>query len=178
MTDGCVDYTYIASIYRAGFSIPEISNMTGIHRSTVRYNLNKIGVLRSIKDSLKIASEKGKLGGGFRGKNRIFSDEHKKAISLSRLKHAEANAKGVSLKPSGYIEITRGENKGRPHHRVVMESHIGRKLETWEHVHHKDGNRTNNDISNLELMSASEHMSHHAKENYQSRRRNKNGTWS
>jgi len=29
-------------------------------------------------------------------------------------------------------------------------------------IHHKDGNKSNNDISNLELMTASSHMSHHA----------------
>jgi hypothetical protein len=36
-------------------------------------------------------------------------------------------------------------------HRLVMETHLGRYLETHEHVHHLDGNRANNDIANLEL---------------------------
>lgn len=31
------------------------------------------------------------------------------------------------------------------------------------HVHHKDGNRANNDISNLELITAKEHLSQHSK---------------
>lgn len=36
-------------------------------------------------------------------------------------------------------------------HRMVMEEVLGRRLHVWESVHHKDGNRANNDPSNLEL---------------------------
>jgi hypothetical protein len=32
-----------------------------------------------------------------------------------------------------------------------MEMFMGRPLHAWESVHHKDGNRANNDPSNLEL---------------------------
>ena len=38
-----------------------------------------------------------------------------------------------------------------------MQKSIGRKLRTEEHVHHKDGDHTNNDINNLEVISASDH---------------------
>lgn len=36
-------------------------------------------------------------------------------------------------------------------HRYVMQSHIGRPLTASETIHHRDGNRQNNEISNLEL---------------------------
>jgi hypothetical protein len=38
-----------------------------------------------------------------------------------------------------------------PEHRVVMSEHLGRKLEGSENVHHRDGVRHRNEITNLEL---------------------------
>lgn len=52
--------------------------------------------------------------------------------------------------PEGYQGRTRD---GRVlEHRFNMEQKLGRLLEDWELVHHKDGVRTHNDISNLELL--------------------------
>lgn len=42
-------------------------------------------------------------------------------------------------------------------YRPIMENYLGRKLKSWEVVHHKDGNPMNNDVSNLEVMSHKEH---------------------
>lgn len=42
-------------------------------------------------------------------------------------------------------------------HREVMEKYLKRSLGTHEVVHHKDGNKKNNDIDNLEIMSRSQH---------------------
>ena len=50
-------------------------------------------------------------------------------------------------------------------HRVVIENHIGRLLKEDEVVHHKDGNKKNNSIDNLELMLDYEHSRHHGVEN-------------
>jgi hypothetical protein len=47
-------------------------------------------------------------------------------------------------------------------HRYVMEKSLGRKLTKNEIVHHIDHDKLNNDISNLELTSRSEHMRHHS----------------
>lgn len=46
-------------------------------------------------------------------------------------------------------------------HRYVMAKHLDRLITTDEVVHHKDEDRTNNDITNLELMDAVEHAKHH-----------------
>ena len=46
-------------------------------------------------------------------------------------------------------------------HRLIMEAYLGRKLLKEELVHHRDGNRHNNEISNLEVMSVTQHVRHH-----------------
>lgn len=46
-------------------------------------------------------------------------------------------------------------------HRLAMENHLGRILDPSEVVHHKDDDRLNNDISNLEVMTPVRHAKHH-----------------
>ena len=52
---------------------------------------------------------------------------------------------------------------GTHEHRYIMEKHLGRQLTPHEVVHHIDGNKQNNNISNLKLMSRSEHIREHLK---------------
>lgn len=49
----------------------------------------------------------------------------------------------------------------RDEHRYIMEQHIGRKLSRNEVVHHKNGDKRDNSIENLEIMSLSEHTKKH-----------------
>lgn len=46
-------------------------------------------------------------------------------------------------------------------HRYLMEVELGRKLGRFEVVHHKNGNKLDNRMENLELMSMAEHTSMH-----------------
>ena len=47
-------------------------------------------------------------------------------------------------------------------HTLVMEKHIGRPMEKGEVCHHIDGNKTNNKLSNLQIMTVTEHNACHA----------------
>lgn len=49
-------------------------------------------------------------------------------------------------------------------HRIVVENNIGRLLTNTEIVHHKNGNKKDNRIENLEVMDYIEHVRMHALE--------------
>lgn len=69
------------------------------------------------------------------------------------------------IHPDGYIMLYDSvSKKGILEHRYVMEQFLGRKLKTNETVHHKDHDKTNNDISNLEILDVAEHSKLHGLE--------------
>jgi len=70
----------------------------------------------------------------------------------------------------GYVEIhlpghILADKHGRvAEHRLVMSEHIRRPIEKTEHVHHINGDRSDNRIENLVILTKSHHNSIHKKE--------------
>jgi hypothetical protein len=66
-----------------------------------------------------------------------------------------SNMQGRYVNADGYVKIRLpdivGDKAWVLEHRHVMEQSLGRKLLKGENVHHKDGNKENNDPTNLEL---------------------------
>lgn len=78
------------------------------------------------------------------------------------------NWKGGIYVAGGYVKVKIKEHPAKDKrgyvllHRLVMEDYLGRYLNNDEFIHHKDGNKLNNDLSNLELI----YPEKHAKEHY------------
>lgn len=69
-------------------------------------------------------------------------------------------------KNDGYVSVTlhndNGEQKTIKLHRIIWETANG-SIPNGYDIHHKDHNRTNNSISNLEMIHQSEHRGNHIK---------------
>ncbi len=93
---------------------------------------------------------------------------HVRAILRELVGPKNHSWKGGVTSNGRYLSYTRsvanGENAGKLVHRAVVEASLGRRLATDEHVHHRDRSTMNNNIENLEVLSAREHARLHAKE--------------
>lgn len=75
--------------------------------------------------------------------------------------------KGTGASPDGFAVTARGyiarriNGKLKYQHRLVMEEFLGRELREDEHVHHKNGIKTDNRLENLEVIESSEHHRQH-----------------
>ena len=154
----------IIDLYVSGLSIPLVAERVAPSKSTVRLILKEAGVLRSRTEGVRLAEACGRIP-HMANKGRKFSSEAKMRMRLAKL----GKGLGLSLKPSGYIDVTMGVNKGRGQHRVIMERALGRALLGGEVVHHIDENRSNNKEDNLMVMTRSEHCRYHALKRGQAR---------
>lgn len=54
------------------------------------------------------------------------------------------------------IKYENGRRTTQSYPRFLLEQHLGRKLEDWEHVDHIDNNLENNSIDNLQILHQNE----------------------
>ena len=95
------------------------------------------------------------------------SEEKRKKIYCSRDCFNKRDLKSGQrfLSSDGYV-IIYVDGRQIKEHRHLMSLHLGRPLKSSEIVHHKDHNKLNNDLSNLEIMTRAEHNRTHFKINY------------
>lgn len=74
---------------------------------------------------------------------------------------AENPRKDPSEFKARYRKVKTPDGRNMLEHRWVMEQYVGRRLERWEQVHHRNHNRLDNRIENLELVTSAEHGERH-----------------
>ena len=163
----------------------KISKELGVSIGAVHKYLHKYGLpVRDWKSTFSMSGTK-------------LSEEHCKRISEVHTgkKLSDVTKIKISQKHTGMYKVVTefgGHKKTRsdgyiavyipthPHasrcgyvmeHILVMERDLGRLLDIGEVVHHKNGQRADNEIDNLQLMTASKHMSMHSKERWDLKRR-------
>jgi len=125
-------------------STSAIAKLCNVNAGAIRYMLIKFNIKR------RTGSEGSKL-------------YHLKHPDVWRGKNHNGWRGGRHKNRDGYVYVYKPNHPNARNgryvfeHRIVMEKHLGRYLKSNEIVHHKDGNKTNNNISNLYLTTKEKH---------------------
>lgn len=91
---------------------------------------------------------------------KVDYEELEKAILWVQNKPTSSNKK---IYMHGFYPCVSVHDKKYHVHRLLMMYWLGRKLETTEHVHHINGDKSDASKSNLTILTASQHLSNHNK---------------
>lgn len=136
----------IPALYKSGLSCLEISKKVGLSRGAVHSVLKVRGVkFRTFNEAIRVKYPNGRVGAdssNWRGGRRKTKAGY---IRIKVVSHPYADSQGCVME-----------------HRLVMEREMGRYLNPDEIVHHKNGQKDDNRIENLELVAdRGTHISEH-----------------
>jgi hypothetical protein len=107
------------------------------------------------------------LSAGLKPKEPTISEKCRGNSIASRRGKAGGHNKGGRIKDvfgyvllwiPGHPNAKAGRNKSYVYeHRFVMSEYLGRPLEKWEFIHHRNGIKDDNRIENLEILTKKNH---------------------
>ena len=173
------DYTPIRAIHKIG-----IKQCIRIH-TLEGYNLtltpdHKVLTVEGWKEAQHLQLHEALITNGWPVCKRCGSSKHvatynpdspyyghcRRCIKLIQNEHKE---NGSYIDDRGYRILYGEQTKGHrrtnnqcvAEHILIMEKYIGRRIQKGEHVHHINGDRQDNRLGNLQLLSSSEHAKVH-----------------
>lgn len=120
-----IDYGLVRQLYEQGLTSQEIAETLGEKRGTIANCVKKMGIVRSLSESFKLAKEKGRWNSSYWKEGRA-----KKGKYIQ-----------VRLQPDDFFYPMAGVKGYVLEHRLVVAKALGRCLHSWEIVHHKKGFR-------------------------------------
>ena len=81
-----------------------------------------------------------------------YSVCHEHYVEICKKSMAKRRGPDRYIDKDGYVQV-RQDGVTIAEHRAVMQVKLGRKLNKYENVHHKNGDRADNTLDNLELWS-------------------------
>lgn len=168
------------SLYDSGLSVAQVGKKIDLSTGKTFYLLRDGGCVfrrKGVPVGYKHSPEAiEKISIKNKGKTMRMESRHK--ISEARNKHFDGIHEWGHRKihENGYVLVYAPDHPAASkdgyvlEHRLVVERSIGRMLTPDEVVHHKDHNKSNNQLENLQLMTTHDHMSMHMRERHLRRR--------
>ena len=158
-----------------GESVRMISKSLGVDHSTLSKAMKAAGIkVPTRNESAKFTWKNHKHPHlGKRGPASYMYGRHNSPESIEKMKRAISGENnyhwsgGRKKHSGGYILVYAPDHPYRDRngfvleHRLVMERHVGRILSDDEIVHHKNEDKSDNRLENLQIMTRAEHLRHH-----------------
>jgi len=155
-----------------------ITNELSMKEIAIKYNMAigsvfkyihsyNIPVRKEVTEKSKAKFREKMVGRPSKLRGRKLSKETIEKIKTSKIGKLKNGIGHKKIRKDGYVAVykpmdTSSNKEGYiMEHRLIMEQYIGRKLRDDEVVHHKNKNRKDNRIENLELMTFKEHARLH-----------------